>query len=244
MVSRGLEGLAVKRRKYEVADFRPADLAIPQLNPCIRAAAAKFISTQERARLKLYRMYLQASVTTMNRLASEFASASGDDAAAIARRLRPAADWPWMAMGGRAASTSWIAAEALQHSSSRCITRYYSSKKVADGNAAQQDQPYDLRFRAVGCCLEVGGRLGRGILETKCDIASLEILDDLPLTIIASMPGRTMGELLDHPLFNGRDYVIQSAERAPWGTLLITFYTGVVTVVLPWGRLLLESECG
>ena len=244
MVRRGLEGFAVKGRQYGGRPLRPVDGSDVLSDPLVRAAAAKFIATQERARRNLFRMHLQASVTTMNRLAFEFASAAGDDAAAVARQLRPAAGWPWLAMGSRPASTWWIAAEALDHGFAADTARYYGSKTVAKGSVAQLRQSDDLRYRAIGACLEVDGRLGRGHLVTRGDIASLEILDDLPFTIIASMPGRTMGELIDHPLFNGRDYVIQSAERAHWGTVLVTFYTGRVPVVLPWGRLLREGGRG
>lgn len=215
--------------------------------PRVRTAAEKLVVEQDLARGRLYRMHLQASVTTINRLALDVAATSGDGPLEVAAKLTPPFDWPWRALGRQSTPAAWWAAmELVEHGPAPTAAAYYhASDRPAAAVQSGACQGADvLRFHARRSCIDVEGRLGPGFLFTRGACASLEIPDDLPRAVAAALPGRDVSDLVGHPLLDGRSYVIRSTASTAWGHLRIDFATGVDRVLLPWAELLRGGEHG
>jgi hypothetical protein len=203
-------------------------------------AAKCFVAEQDVARSRLYRMQLQASVNSINRLALIAAKADGHGPDDVAAMLTPPPDWPWRLLGGFSmAAAWWTAADMLGHRSARTRpSPQYAGTVTDEVRSVAVHAEDDLHFGVGGACIGISGRFGPGYLYTLGGSASLEMAHDLPHSVVAALPGRAICDLLAHPLLEGRPYVITSAGRAPWGHLRVEFATGVEPVTLPWADLL------
>ena len=79
-----------------------------------------------------------------------------------------------------------------------------------------------LAVSQVRGTLEVKGRIGDALIETRGGTATLALTQPLPETILTAMPGRPISKLVDHPLLADPAYVVLSASNLR-GLAVLTF---------------------
>lgn len=91
-----------------------------------------------------------------------------------------------------------------------------------------------LGFMVAREDLVAAGWLGEYWFHTERDRAHIVLRADMPKTLIAAAVGRSIGEIVAHPIFEGRDYLIVRTVRVEDGpAVAFTFHTGKVVFELP-----------
>lgn len=216
----------------------------------VEAAEERFRSVQERARLDLYRLRLQATVTAVSPLTRDLVDRAGGSLEALAEQLRPTRD--------RAAGMSHLHGTrdplipgakgrvaprpgAVRASDQRISRRIWREGVVVPTAAGTLDRFGIVPDKDV---LECAGWLGPCWFCTERHVA--HVLIDLPETLVAIVPGREIGEIVDHPVLIGRPYRVRRAvalgEAAGFA---LSFETGLSGHRMPWAEeLASEMERG
>lgn len=96
-------------------------------------------------------------------------------------------------------------------------------------------------IRIVDRAVEVIATIGDCHLSTEGGFAWLTLSHRLPEALKLACVGRQVSELVDCPMFSGRDYPVGAAFdiHAPGGPTVLAFHTGLAGRAMPWPELLL-----
>lgn len=198
-----------------------------------------FMESSDRERLRLFRLYLQMTVTRVSPIVVDLAAFVGSDFATIAEDLAPPRSWPELLVvrgsadvrSGDASSglpRMRLASSVLNAASLR--SRRPSGRRAANASLLVAAGTIDTRLVARGCAIRTRGEVADILLPTA-----------VPDTVVAALPGRPIDVLLSHPLLDGRGYVVKRARSGTVTPLVVTICTGTLPACLPWGDLLAEQ---
>lgn len=197
-------------------------------------------------RLRIFRMRLQAHIRSVSPLVRDLADARGIGLPGVVDLLRP---YPELL---RSASLLPTGAPRLRPAAVHSVKRpklhpwmrtsdmrvsYAVSRKgiVLDAKSGSGD----LGFMVHRGSLIAAGWLGGSWFHTEGDRAHVVLQVDVPETLVAAAVGRSIGQIVSHAVFDGREYPITRAvcvEEAQ--AVAFTFHTGEIAYELPWPELL------
>jgi len=207
----------------------------------LNVAINRHLVQTEAARLRLYRLKLQITVGRVSPLAIDLASHGNFQLDDVARCLQPPSSWPWRdVMSGRDCATNrrWRPVGTPNGIKGMTASVPGAWPRLGPGAALMlraEDGRGELAYVVSGNVLEAVTRLGDCILQTDQGIARVLLDDVLPETLVAALPGRRLDEMFDHPVLNGRGYVIERIRQSePSAAHVITFRTGLLPFSMPW----------
>lgn len=208
-------------------------------------AVDRFLDFEATERNRLYRLYLQTTVTKVSQLATDLAGHNGLTLGDVARRLPLPDTWPWRP-GTRPAMVTtgrWRPiGSAVRLKGSLSSSRFRSWPRL--GRFAAHIRPFgddagELAFAAVDDTLEAVARLGSCIVQTFQGVGRLLLPEPLPETFVAALPGRLLDDLVRHPVLTGRGYVITEVEEAEFDRAhVVTFLNALRPHSMPWAKLI------
>ena len=222
-----------------MTDGAPIDLAAV----CGRAVS-RFLECSGRERMRLFRLHLQAHVSSISPLAIDLAAYCGLTLDAVAALLTPPARWP--SADGTHVPTmrpqDWAFYDAAQFCYAHALTGA-NGRALRAGSLisnVRSDERAEVGYAAIGSLLEVVAQVGPCMLVTHAGAAVARIAGELPETLVRGLPGHHLDELVEHPVLSGRGYVIESVRTDPNGSSqVIRFRTGTLPHAMPWDGILL-----
>lgn len=182
--------------------------------PAVAVRIADFLVRTEVERLHLFRMHLAAVVRTASPLLVDLAAHVGVDLPGAAALIHPPRDWPWRPVEDhppalRRMSLRQMYAMGKGVSEARAFERSFASPGVI---IRETDHP-DGRFaiRPAASVMGFTAAIGPCLISAFGSLAILKLVGPIPEALMMSMPGRTLGDVVDHPVFRGRDYKIRRA---------------------------------
>lgn len=218
----------------------------PRLAARINAEALLVEAAYRGERLRIYRMRLQAAIRSVSPLARDLADAHGVGLRGVVEQLRSYADQqqcaelqpagpPKQHSRGTHRSGRLSLRPYLRPSDQRVSRAVSRTGIVLDGQFGRGQ----LGFMVARGDLVAAGWLGDCWFNTERDQAHIVLGSDVPETLISAAVGRSIGDIVAHPIFKGRDYPIVRAVRVDDGpAVAFTFHTGKVVFELPWPELL------
>lgn len=176
------------------------------------AKAKQLRAAQRRYRRDLthnYHQYLAPVVTWATPLLLDLCEVRGLDLEVILRRLRPPAGWPYPIRG-------------------RIANRARGAHLL--GTVAIED---GVQVVVRNDTLDVRTWVGEGFACTRNGELQLWLLDQIPETVNANLPGRELASVVEHPLFRMRPYRIIYSESVGNGTV-INIEAPLTRYKLPW----------
>ena len=207
--------------------------------PAVAVAIADFLVRTETERLRLFRQHLQASVVQVSPLLLDLAAMEQVDLAEATSLMHPPQDWPWRPLAEPAnpamrqwQARRWMFGQDAERGAGR-FRRAFASPGVVIRDA---DHPRGrLAIRPSGGVLAFTADIGACRLTACGPIAMFRIPEHLPETLVMAMPGRRLGQLVEHPLFRDRDCKVRSVMTDPTDDLpVLTFRVPLVPFAMPW----------
>lgn len=201
----------------------------------IEAGHAALAAHVEAERLRLYRLFLQATVAAASPLVIDLAGHAGTTLRAIASALPVPCGWRSTRVYGRLKAGGGprpAAGSATLPNLSRSVRRLARAGKVVRGFF---EEGGELGFTPDGSVLQVFARLGPCLLQTFGGTSLLLMPEPLPETMLRGLIGQPVDLLVAHPVLEGRGYPISlafnsKADRAG----VVRFRTGLLPIALPW----------
>lgn len=204
-----------------------------------------FHDFQVTERNRLYRLHLQTTVTKVSQLATDLAGHSGLTLGDVADRLPLPGAWPWRIGEGRLMVTSrrWrpigSAVRLKGGVSSSALRSWPRLGPFAANIRPYGDDDGELAFVAVDDVLEAVARLGSCIVQTFRGSGRLLLPEMLPETLVVTLPGQPLDDLVQHSVLCGRGYVITDVEKAEYDQAhVVTFTNGLRPHSMPWAQLI------
>ena len=212
--------------------------------PMISASAvavgvADFIVRTEAERMRLFRLHLDSTVLQVSPLLPELASMEGigiHDAAAL---ISPPQDWPWRPIYDPPSPTmrQWQHRRfLLGRDAERGAGRFRRAFASPGLIIRDVDHPRGrFAIRPSGGVLGFTAAIGPALLSSFGVMAVLRLPEPLPETLVLAMPGRKLGQLVDHPLFRDRDYMVRRVVTDPSDDLpVLEFKVPLVPFAIRW----------
>lgn len=190
-----------------------------------------------------FRMHLQTCVKYLSPVAYDFVTAAGLGFDNVLNELRPGPAWLRRNSGKRL-----LAARAqpgpFGRSASDIDPLYdYHADWLAPAQAIAVIQPrsHGLAYagiRVVDQAIEMVATIGNCHISTQNGLAWLILDRRLPETLKIGCVNRSIGELVDSPLFSGRNYQVCEVfdVDADHGPTVLTFRTGLIEREMPWAE--------
>lgn len=231
LADQGDGGGGVSRQPSSCAS-KPADAA-----PVVALAIADFLVRTERERLRLFRDHLQATVVQVSPLLLELAAMEQIDLAAATALMQPPVDWPWRPHyePSNPAMRQWHARRLLGQDAERGAGRFRRAFAAPGVMIRDVDHPRG-RFgvRPTGGVLGFTADIGPCRLTACGPVALFRFPEPLPATLVMAMPGRILGQLVDHPLFRGKAYKVRNVVTDPTDDLpVLSFKVPLVPFAMP-----------
>lgn len=217
--------------------------APPRLNAAsVALQIADFLISTEVERLRLFRLHLQTTVRWVSPLLldlADFESISLDHALA---RIRPPPNWPARPLYGFIPST-------LRHSQRRRIwlrsagsrDSWYFERTFSEPGVVVRgaDHPNGrFAIRPCGPVLGFTAAVGPCLINAFSRMATLKLTEPLPEILLTSLVGRKLEQVVEHPVFSGRGYVVRRAVADPDDDLpVLVFCAQLSPFVGPWAGL-------
>lgn len=196
---------------------RPSAIVLEQpvaTAPAVAVRIADFLVRTEVERLHLFRMHLAAVVRTTSPLLPDLAAHVGVDLAGATALIHPPQDWPWRPVEDyppalRRMSLRQMYALNKGASEARAFERSFANPGVIIRGTDHPEGRFAIR--PAGSVMGFTAAIGPCILSAFGSLAMLRLEGPIPEALMMSMPGRTLGHVVDHPVFRGRDYMIRRA---------------------------------
>lgn len=210
-----------------VASRRPDPASVAALR------VADFLVKTEIERTRLFRAHLQATVCKVSPLLVELAVLEGLSLSEAFARMQPPQDWPW---------------RPVEAFSRGLFRRSYRVKGLPGSDVRREGARFRQAFRAPGVVIrdvghprgQLGVRpfegvlgfaaaLGPCLLSSLGSTAELKLPGPLPETLTMSLPGRRLGQIVDHPLFADNEYrIVRVQPDLSDGAPVLTFRVPLV----------------
>lgn len=195
----------------------------------------------QRARLALFREHLRATVEFVSPLAVDALAAEGLSVDEVVEGFIPPRDWPEVPLRlhdtFRPAGFDFFGASSSRPKAvgRRFEMRHRSGAGIVVRGASDDDGGLGIRVSGDG--IEVAILTSEYLLTTSAGKGRLQIAGGLPMTIGGAMTGRSVGEVVSHPLLDGRSYPVRRVTQSfGAGSALIVFDTGRQEFQLPTSR--------
>jgi hypothetical protein len=213
--------------------------ASPVSDPTVARRIADFLERTETERLQLFRLHLQATVTRVSPLLLDLAAIEDLSLKDITALIYPPRDWPRRPFLDFSPIPlwKWLHKKAWRASSARREVLRFERMFANPGVIIRPFDDPRGKFAIRPCRTVLGftADLGPCVLTGFGSTAVLKLDEQLPEIIMASLAGRTLGEVIDHPIFAGRDYEIRRAAIDPTdGTSVIAFRAKTVAYRGDW----------
>jgi hypothetical protein len=192
-----------------------------------------FLERLESERLLLFRLHLQATIRRTSPLLLDLAEFEGISLIEASSIIYPPQDWPRQPFFDSWRLPIW---KTLHRRNSRpaCARREAMRFERMFANPGAIIRPYDdprgrFAIRPWRSVLGFTAALGPCVLTAFGSTAVLKLADQLPETVLASLIGRKLGLIVDHPIFAGREYSIRRVLLDPIdGMPVIAFHAKMV----------------
>lgn len=200
----------------------------------------EIIRSEAAARLlQLYRGYVGATVNGVSPLLLRWCDLNREDLDEVAWSLGPNRPWmPWLCgprpLGTMPGSKSWYPPTGMTAGE----RAYAALQRFAfSGTVLERRSRRDLfGMRVRHGCLEVGAVLSGTRLRTYGSAGEIVVPGELPSTLVSALPGRTLDQLVQHPLLDGAGCIVfEVGEPQGTGTRIL-FRLPPVPWRLPWAR--------
>lgn len=198
---------------------------------------ARFLERTESERLRLFRLHLQTSIKQVSPLLLDLAELESIPLIKAAGLIYPPADWPGRPFLDYPPTWRSLQLRAWRHVWSRRAEAQFERMFASPGVIIRKFHDPRGRFGIRPCRTVLGFATGLGpcVLTAFSSTAILKLAQRLPETFTASLRGRCLGDIVDHPLFTGRHYRIRSATPDPVDDLtVITFHAKTVAYKGSW----------
>lgn len=184
----------------------------------------------ESLRLASFRSYLLATVDSMSALVPAVLEMVGSDVPSALQRIRPSQLWPeTTATGSQRARPE--APDRPARARGRSAPR--PAKLIGDAVIADGALGDWLEARIAGRSLDVSLRSDGYDLSTRDGTGYILLAELLPDTVVAAAKGRALTDVVDHPLFRSRGFIVDRVAQVGNRTSL-TFDAGRMAVDMPW----------
>lgn len=207
--------------------------------PAVALAIAVFLVRTETERACLFREHLRSTVVQVSPLLLDLAAMEQIDVAAAMALMHPPQDWPWRplheptnpAMRHRQARRHMLGQDAERRAGR--FRRAFANPGVVIRGV---DHPRGrFAIRPVAGVLGFTANIGPCLLTAYGPVAMLRFPEPLPETLVMSMPGRTLGHIVDHPLFRDSNFRIRNVVTDPADDLpVLSFRVPLVPFRMPW----------
>lgn len=218
------------------ASTEPAFDALKEAGRTARAQVRAIDLLAGEMRLTAFRRYLHASVGSMSELVPPVLAAVGSDVATALLALRPSRQWP-AAAGTANVIRARPGLVAFGRSRGRMAALRLDMQAPPErlGNAVVSEGGLAdwVEVTVAGPALEVAMRSEAFELSTSSCRARIRLAGRLPDTYVAAILGRSLDDVVEHPIVRGRGYVVTAATHVDGGTLL-EFEVGAIPLEMPW----------
>lgn len=184
--------------------------------PAVALSIADFLVRTEMERLRLLRLYLRATVRLASPLLLELAFMEQirlEDAVAL---IHPPQDWPWRPLDDRQPPGLQRllrrkgSLASVRRSEVQAFRRHFANPGVVVRDA---DHPRGrFAIRPHGAVLGFTADVGPCMLSAYGSSAMIKFPDPLPEALLAAMPGRPIGAIIDHPMFADPNFKIRRVQ--------------------------------
>lgn len=182
--------------------------------------------------LRLYRLWLQATILHVSPLAIDLAAHGGFTIEGVARELDVPPGWTPQCC----ATTATLGMAGQSHAS--CFRRGARGIFVRTGAAVMRgptDAAGMLGFYPRDRALDVVSCFGPTVLYTSGLSAHLWTPERLPEIVLAGLVGKPIDAVAPHPVLDGRGYLIRKVRDRPGdGGTMLSFRPGLLPLRLPW----------
>ncbi len=185
----------------------------------------------ETMRLASFRAYLAATVVSMSSLVPDVLELAGSDVPGALQRLRPGHMWPGITAMEEQYGRTGPATNRRVRQGRRFVTR--PAPMMGDAVVADGALGAFVEAKIFGGSLDVVLRDVGFEFSTQDGTGYIRFSTRLPDTVIAACEGRPLRDVVDHPVFRTRDYVIKHAAQVA-GCPSMTFEIGRSTLEIPW----------
>lgn len=212
--------------------------------PSINTQIGRFLARTEEQRLQIFRLHLQDTIHFASPLLLDLLSHEGLSLTHAVDMIYPPEAWPWRPLGNF--TTRWIRQALLGGSPHslhevRDFTRRFRNPGVI---IRHPDHPRGrLAVRPAGDIIGFQAEVAGCEIGAFSPLALLKLPQRYPDTIALAMVGRTVDEIVDHPIFNGRDYRVRRVlTDLTDGLPVLVFRAAPLPFAMPWTPCRPEGE--
>lgn len=212
----------------------------PDEAAAVALGIADFLVRTEMERLRLFRRHLHATVRRVSPLLIELALMEGVSLSDAVDLIHPPQDWPWRPLSDFSPSLVRRSQQRkawLGSAGPRDVARFRRAFANPGVVVREADHPRG-RFGVHPCegVLGFTAAIGPCLLSAFGATAMLKLHQPLPETLMAAMPGRRLGQLIDHPLIAAGDHtVLRVQPDLGDGLPVISFRAPLVRFEMPFG---------
>jgi hypothetical protein len=189
--------------------------------------------------LAAFRSYLAAAVTSMSAPVPDVLAMIDSDLPSALRRVRPTRAWPSCAGFDKKPMPLPNHRQRSRRSGlrpGRSRTDVYALPlRVGDAIIRDGGLTEWVEVAVAGMSMDIAIRVGSFELSTAAGMARIILPAGLPDTVIAACVGYRVDRVIDHPLLNGRRYVVTSAFQTD-DEVTIEFDVGLIPITTPWNE--------
>jgi len=199
---------------------------------------ASFLERTESERLRLFRLHLQTTITRVSPLLLDLAAFESISLSEATALIYPPQGWPGHPVSDFAPLPIWklLQKKAWRQVSGRRDAVRFQRMFANPGVIIRTFNDPRGRFGIRPCRTVLGFTAGIGscVLTAFGSTAILKLGEQLPASVLASIDGYRLGDVVDHPIFAGRAYLIHRAMLDPADAMpLIAFHAKTVAY---WGN--------
>lgn len=220
----------------------PAPYSFAENHAPLSLEIADFLMRTEAERLCLFRRHLQLTLRRVSPLLIDLFELEGSSLAHAPDFIRPPRNWPARPVDGFRPTIHrtlvqrrfWL--RTISTRDAWYFKQAFSEPGVVIRGVAHPDGRFAIR--PCGGVLGFTAAIGPCVLSAFGSAAMLKLPDPLPSTLMASMVGSNLNEIVEHPIFSHRNYVIRRAAVDPTiGEPVISFSARTLPLKGPWGPL-------
>lgn len=185
----------------------------------------------ENMRLASFRSYLAVTMDSMSAIVPDVVALAGSNVPDAMQRLRPGHRWP--SITTRKAGHGDPGSVTGRRIKAGAVCPWRPEPLIADAIVCDDIEGPFVEVKVYGASLEVKLRGAGFVFFTHGGMGFVMLESPLPETVIGSCVGRVLLDVVDHPLFRGRDLMISQATQVGGGSSL-AFDVGRAKLEVPW----------
>lgn len=180
---------------------------------------ANFLARTELERLLLFRLHLQTTIRRVSPLLLDLAVRENISLTNASALIYPPQDWPGRPFFDVSPVPIWrmVQKNGWRQGTARRERVRFERMFANPGVIIRQFDDPRGRFGIRPCRSVLGftAAMGSCVLTAFGSTGILKLGDQLPQTVMTSLKGHRLGDIVEHPIFAGRDYLIRRAMHDP-----------------------------